>query len=48
VFGNAFLSHYKIYLVATSCAAVAAKACPGAGLRVNLQTGRFIRVEGAA
>ena len=47
-FRDPFFPHNKIYLVAAACWTVAAKACPGAGLRLNLKARSFIIVQGTA
>jgi hypothetical protein len=47
MFGYSFLSHNKIYLVAASCAAIAAKTCPCAGFGIYLEAGHFVGMERA-
>jgi hypothetical protein len=47
MFGAAFFELYKLYLVASTSFAVAAKTTVSICLWINLQAGVFIIVEGA-
>jgi len=47
MFGAVFFELYKLYLVASTSFAVAAKTTVSICLGINLQAGIFIRMEGA-
>jgi hypothetical protein len=48
VFVAVIFFHYKVYHIATSCAAVATKAMPGVCFGVDLKARRFVFVKGTA